>query len=297
MKPQRLSKKLNPLGEIMNLPEAFDQLKKNKHNTSFENLGDWLDQNTSKPRKMKTLYKIAASLTLTALIFIACSIPVQQEEEIGYMIKGYLETEVTVDLKAQLADAAAVKLTQLNASAVLHEEKEIEIANKSTNSFTHSMAEVVLILPDANIEVAKDKKNMMASKFDFHSIEVLPIEETVERPLYKAALHTLDIKVGKELTDEQVVERINTFLHENSNSQGKAKISVDENGNRFVEIAVDLSGDNRQVKRKVEGLYNELAPNHAQQMRANMTEEELKELKQKEIEKMNMKKAKLEKDQ
>ncbi len=294
MKPQRLSKKLNPLGEIMNLPEAFDQLKKKKHDTSFENLGDWLDQNTSKPRKMKTLYKIAASLTLTALIFIACSIPVQQEEEIGYMIKGYLETEVTVDLKAQLADAAAVKLTQLNASAVLHEEKEIEIANEPTNSFTHSMAEVVLILPDANIEAAKEKKNMMASKFDFHSIEVLPIEETVERPLYEAALHTLDIKVGKELSDEQVVERINSFLHENSSSQGKAKISVDENGNRFVEIAVDLSGDNRQVKRKVEGLYNELAPNHAQEMRANMTEEELKELKQKEIEKMKAKKDQLE---
>lgn len=278
----------------MNLPDAFNQLKNTKHDSSFENLGEWLGQNTSKPKKMKSLYKIAASLTLTALIFIACSIPVQQEEEIGYMIKGYIETEITVDLRTQLADAAAVKLTQLNANTVLHEEEqEIEIVDQAENNFTQSMAEIVLILPDADINLANEKKNSMAAKFDFHSIEVLPIEETVERPFYEAALHNLDIKVGKELSEEQVVERINTFLHENSSSNGRAKISLDEQGNRFVEIAVDLSGDNHQVKRTVERLYNELVPNHAKEMRDNMTKEELMELKQKEIDKAKAKKAQL----
>ncbi|MEP1306961.1 MAG: hypothetical protein ABJK11_17870 [Balneola sp.] len=294
MKPLKSSKKLNPLGENMNLPDAFNQLKNTKHDSSFENLGEWLGQNTSKPKKMKSLYKIAASLTLTALIFIACSIPVQQEEEIGYMIKGYIETEITVDLRTQLADAAAVKLTQLNANTVLHEEEqEIEIVDQAENNFTQSMAEIVLILPDADINLANEKKNSMAAKFDFHSIEVLPIEETVERPFYEAALHNLDIKVGKELSEEQVVERINTFLHENSSSNGRAKISLDEQGNRFVEIAVDLSGDNHQVKRTVERLYNELVPNHAKEMRDNMTKEELMELKQKEIDKAKAKKAQL----
>jgi len=294
MKPLKSSKKLNPLGENMNLPDAFNQLKNTKHDSSFENLGEWLGQNTSKPKKMKSLYKIAASLTLTALIFIACSIPVQQEEEIGYMIKGYIETEITVDLRTQLADAAAVKLTQLNANTVLHEEEqEIEIVDQAENNFTQSMAEIVLILPDADINLANEKKNSMASKFDFHSIEVLPIEETVERPFYEAALHNLDIKVGKELSEEQVVERINTFLHENSSSNGRAKISLDEQGNRFVEIAVDLSGDNHQVKRTVERLYNELVPNHTKEMRENMTKEELMELKQKEIDKAKAKKAQL----
>ncbi|MEP1140006.1 MAG: hypothetical protein ABJH44_07235, partial [Balneola sp.] len=259
-----------------------------------ENLGEWLGQNTSKPKKMKSLYKIAASLIFATMILIACTVPVQHEEEIGYMIKGYIETEITVDLKSQLADAAAVKLTQLNANTVLHEEEqEIEIVDQAENNFTQSMAEIVLILPDADINLANEKKNSMAAKFDFHSIEVLPIEETVERPFYEAALHNLDIKVGKELSEEQVVERINTFLHENSSSNGRAKISLDEQGNRFVEIAVDLSGDNHQVKRTVERLYNELVPNHAKEMRDNMTKEELMELKQKEIDKAKAKKAQL----
>ncbi|MEO9887800.1 MAG: hypothetical protein ABJR05_17375 [Balneola sp.] len=294
MKPLKSSKKLNPLGENMNLPDAFNQLKNTKHDSSFENLGEWLGQNTSKPKKMKSLYKIAASLIFATMILIACTVPVQHEEEIGYMIKGYIETEITVDLKSQLADAAAVKLTQLNANTVLHEEEqEIEIVDQAENNFTQSMAEIVLILPDADINLANEKKNSMAAKFDFHSIEVLPIEETVERPFYEAALHNLDIKVGKELSEEQVVERINTFLHENSSSNGRAKISLDEQGNRFVEIAVDLSGDNHQVKRTVERLYNELVPNHAKEMRDNMTKEELMELKQKEIDKAKAKKAQL----
>ncbi len=294
MKPLKSSKKLNPLGEIMNLSDAFNKYKNTKHDSSFENLGDWLANNNSKPKKMKSLYKIAASLIFATMILIACTVPVQHEEEIGYMIKGYIETEITVDLKSQLADAAAVKLTQLNANAVLHEEEQkIEIVDQAENNFTQSMAEIVLILPDADINLANEKKNSMASKFDFHSIEVLPIEETVERPFYEAALHNLDIKVGKELSEEQVVERINTFLHENSSSNGRAKISLDEQGNRFVEIAVDLSGDNHQVKRTVERLYNELVPNHTKEMRENMTKEELMELKQKEIDKAKAKKAQL----
>lgn len=282
MKPLKLSKKLNPLGEIMNLPDAFKQIKKTKHDSSFENLGDWLANNNSKPKKMKTFYKIAASLIFATMILIACTVPVQHEEEIGYMIKG-IATSESVSLKSKLAQFPSIDPSQLSISEIIHEEIG---AGEET---IERVEEIVMILPEANYKAAKDKKATLAGMFNFKSLEILPIEETVERTVFESALHTLDIKVKDEISDLKVANRINTFLHENSNAKGDAKVLTDKDGNRFVVLEVGIDKNSgAATKRSIKSLVNELTPEENKVLHRNMSETEIIELKERESEKKQL---------
>ena len=99
MKPQPSSKKSIQWGDAMNLKEELNQFKKHTHEHSLQELGNWLDQNHKTPRKMRPIYKIAASFAALMLVLVACNMPVQQEEELGYMIVGIVEAE-GADLEA-----------------------------------------------------------------------------------------------------------------------------------------------------------------------------------------------------
>lgn len=288
MRPLTLSKKSNPLGEIMNLQDAFAKLKQSKHDSSFENLGEWLNNN-SKPGKMKSIYKIAASFILAGLIFIACSMPVQQEEEIGYMIKGLASVEVA-KLKTNLAQIPNINLSELSLNQVIFEEESGEASPSK-------LTEVIMVLPEANYEAALNKKASLASAYDFESLEILPIEETVERPLYEVALKTtFDLKLRNDLPDSLIAKRIDKFLHENSSIEGNSKVHTDENGVRYVEIVIEdaLEGAkelgiqftrdanaNIQLKRGIESLHHDLSAQEALRVvdSTGMEEAEIRELK------------------
>lgn len=68
----------------MNESNAFNTYKKHDHSESLKKLGPWLDQQSQKPNDMRQFYKIAASFLIAALVLVACTVPVEQEEEIGY---------------------------------------------------------------------------------------------------------------------------------------------------------------------------------------------------------------------
>ncbi len=286
MKPSKLSTKSNLLGEVMKLSDNFKNLKKRDHSSSFDDLGEWLDQNSKQPNTMKNIYKIAASFIFATLILIACTVPVEQEEEIGYMIKGIAETE-SVNLKSKLAEIPGLKISQLSINDIIFEQEETEFEKKETQEKSASyFSEVIMVLPEANYDAAVDNKSKLMAAFDFESIEILPIEEKVERTFFDSALHTLELKVDKSLTDEKVAARINTFLHENSNAKGDAKILIDENGNRFVVLEVGM--DKNAVyttKKSIEELVNDLTPEENRFIMEEMTNEEVMELKEKEVQK------------
>jgi len=272
----------------MNLSDAFNKYKNTKHDSSFENLGDWLANNNSKPKKMNSLYKIAASLIFVTLILIACTVPVQHEEEIGYMIKGIapnVDTNFKFNYKFKFEEVD-LNPSQVSISQLLIEHEEAG----ETNS--EKMTEVVMVLPKADFAEAEDKKSKLSGIFDFQSLEILPIEETVERTVFESALHTFDLKVKEEITEEEITVSINKFLHENSNNKGKANLKTDKEGNRFVEIEIVFE-ENSPVdpKRSIEGLYKELTPEN-NFIHEEMSEEELKALKLREIKKQEMKKHK-----
>lgn len=229
MKPQKLSMKLNPSGDSMNLPEAFNNLKNQDHSSSFDDLGEWLNQNTQKPGKMKKTYKIAASFVLAGLIFVACTVPVQQEEEIGYMIKGLAYPEAG-HAKAQMDSMPMAEFKQMTINPVLHDHSSGE---------TEELLEMVLVLPDSDYDAALDKKAKLSSLYNFKSLEILAMGEYVERPLYEVALHKLDINLSDDMPDSVLAKKIDKFVFENSTVEGNARVFVDAGGYKIVEIITE----------------------------------------------------------
>ncbi|MBO6522910.1 MAG: hypothetical protein JJ971_03720 [Balneolaceae bacterium] len=278
MKPLKLSTNTNLLGEDMKQSKAFDNLKKRDHSASFDGLGTWLDQNHKKPNTMKNIYKIAASFIFATLILIACTVPVEQEEEIGYMIKGMAAPDA-ISLKSKLAEVPGLDPSQVSVHQVLHEEIGKGKAEKRT--------EVVMVLPEANYQAAQDKRDALSAVFDFQSIEILPIEEKVERTFFDAALHTLELKVDKTMSEEKVSARINVFLHENSSAKGDAKILKDENGNRFVVLEVGLDKNSAyEVKKSIEELTNDIGPEGNKFIHEDGSEQKVIEIKKQDPEKL-----------
>jgi hypothetical protein len=235
MKLPELSKKLNPLGEAMNLHQAFDKLRGSDHSKSFDELGPWLDQNSKTTRPMKNIYKIAASFIVATLILIACSVPVEQEEEIGYMIKG-ISVETMETGKAKLAQLPSINKSEIRLAPVLHE----MLIEDGKVLPPEQVTELVLVLPDTDYESALIKKRALEDAMSFKSIEILPIEDTFERTIFESTLHKLDIREKESvITDEHFKMRVRSFLKENTESlteEFEVEIKLDDKGNRFVEI-------------------------------------------------------------
>ena len=287
----------------MNLSEAFNTFKAHDHSASFDELGPWLDQQPQSPKKMKTIYKIAASLTFLAVILVACTVPVAQEEEIGYMIKG-ITVESIDSGKMKLAQIPSINKAEVRFTPVIH-----ELLVKDGKALPpEEVTEVVLVLPEANYDAAVTKKQALEAAFSFKSIEILPIEETVERTMFETALNkTFDIKVDKQFTEEEVEIRINTFLHEHSSFDGEVEIKLDREGNRYVEVEIETAKlgapriqihsadgedeieitptESYKVNRDIEQLYQEFTTDGNEVILEEITPEQLLELKKKELEK------------
>lgn len=239
MKQKKLSKKLNPQGDDMNLPEAFNKIKKTKHDSSFEQLEDWLKNTNSKSTNMKTIYKVAATFIITAMVLIACSIPVEQNQEIGFMIKGKRSFEIS-NTKSKNAFKESFDVAKGKFGDQIVFGISVEQNNDSPPITT---SEVVLLLPDANMDEVDLKLKELNTFFNFDDIDVLPIQQEREVPFYEAALSKFNIKMGVGISDEELVRKMNNVLHENSNISGKAEITTDENGNKIVEIIIEEVGN------------------------------------------------------
>jgi len=260
----------------MNVPEAFKSLKNHDHSSSFNGLGTWLDQHSKGPKQMKNFYKIAASLVATAIILVACTVPVQQEEEIGYMIRG-LSTESEAVGKGKIANLSGINMAEVQFIPVLH-----EIINKeSSNSEPQVYTEVVMLMPQANLKAAQDKANALMAAVDFDQIDIMPIQETVERTFFESALQkTFNVKIDPDLSEAQISARINNFLHENSSVVETAVIEEDEKGNRHAVFVFEMGEDGKfEVKRDIEELYNDLTPGENEFLHKDVSEEDVLQLK------------------
>ncbi len=272
----------------MKVSDAFNSLKSHDHSASFEGLGPWLDQKSKRPKPMKNFYKVAASLVATALILVACTVPVSHDEEIGYMIKGTI-TEMPEEGRGKIVNLSAVNFDEVQFTPVVKE----FLHEDGTNYLSNELTEVVLLLPEANLAVAEQKLEALESVLSFETINLLPIEDRVERTLFESALHnTFDIKIDPELTENEIEERINIFLHENSSITENIFVEKDENGNRKAVFRVrmyeDAEGSSFMIKEDIEQLYIDLGPDQ----NLFVTEEEREAMKELEIQKIEEEKKK-----
>lgn len=231
---------------------------------------------------MKNLSKIAASLVIGTLVMLACTVPVEHEEEIGYMIKG-ISVETISSGKQKVAQLSEVNLSEVQFTPVLHE----MLIEDGKALPPEEVTEIILVLPEANYQAAEVKKEALQAVLNFKSVEILPIADTVEKTFFESAMEkTFNIRVDNKFTEEEVEVRINSFLHENSMSGGEAEIEIDASGNRHAVFRIRIEDQGTyEVKRDIEQLYNDLTPEENKVFHQNMTEEEVKALKEREIEK------------
>ncbi len=260
MKPQPSSKKSIQWGDAMNLKEELNQFKKHTHKHSLEELGNWLDQNHKTPRKMRPIYKIAASFVALMLIFVACTMPVQQEEELGYMIVGIVEAE-GAEITKTLSQSRTIDMDQVILNDVIYEAEDDSKESKEKAGKSDSHKEIVLVLPDADLDEASQKRDELQSMFSFKSINVFPMEEEVERPLYEVALHSLNLVIDSSTSDSVLAYNIDKYLHENSSFEGSARVAYNEKGVPVVEIVEQVSNlsSRLQILRDSGAEYDEQA--------------------------------------
>ncbi len=185
---------------------------------------------------MKSIYKIAASFTLIAVIFIACSVPVEQNQEIGYMIKGVSSLNQP-DIKSKMmsgnfaSDDIGMSQVNINTQVMERDGEEPEV-----------ITEVMMILPEADYELAESKRAALNEIFNFSRSEILPIEGKVEKSFFESTLERFDINlnINPDLTEEEIELQITNFLKEQGEHMtGEVEVSVDELGRKVVEIKME----------------------------------------------------------
>jgi len=236
----------------MEYDRLFNNLNIHNHDSSFDDFGDWLDQKTNRDKDMKTLFKIAASVVITSLILVACSMPLEHEEEIGYMIQGY-----------SFKPNSELLQSKQNLSDDIREEVSIiQVGGNYQFNSSPQKSEIILMLPDANHNLAEANKTQLEEVLDIRDLRIEPIKDTVERSLFSSTLKSLEIDTKPSLNDEQITARFNAFLNEHSSSEGQVVLLKNEDGQRKVKIrftATAVETSTLTGKKAVEGLLNDLS--------------------------------------
>ena len=194
----------------MDFNKQLNNYKETDYSDSLPDTLAWLGKQDSNGNKDGfSIYKIAASLLILSLGVIACSLPVDQTEELGYTIKGTSIMSVSTETKELSAFMNQIRQIREENPARIN----YSILDKDTEH-ARAQIEVVMILPEATLEEAKAEEARLSSLADFTSIEILPIEGSVKRPLYAAALDKFEI-VEEEVSTEEVAKGINTWIYRN----------------------------------------------------------------------------------
>jgi hypothetical protein len=250
--------------ERSRMDKYWDKIKEEKYDGTFERTTKALLRNqTTEPetglRKksiMKSFiaehkYKIIIAVFL-ALIVGACNMPVTQENTVGYAIAW------TTKAENQKSVAESTK----NLSWTKNSATSISIKNVGGSD----IAEFNIILQGIEEKTAMSYKTDLERIKEINSVKILPLKESVTRPVYAAALYTFfrtDIS-SKGKSEAEVKAEIERQLKENGfensivtfeNVEGKQKLMIKfpENANmngKNMEVRVEGDGKQEVVKMK-----------------------------------------------
>lgn len=246
------------------MDKYWDKIKEEKYDGTFERTTKALLRNqTTEPgtglRKksiMKSFiaehkYKIIIAVFL-ALIVGACNLPVTQENTVGYAIAW------TTKAENQKTVAESTK----NFPWMKNSATSISIKNVGGSD----IAEFNVILQGIEEKTAMSYKTDLEKIKEINSVKILPLKESITRPVYAAALYTFfrtDIsskgkseaevkaEIERQLKDNGFENSIVTF--ENVEGKQKLMIKFPENANmngKNMEVRVEGDGKQEVVKMK-----------------------------------------------
>jgi tRNA threonylcarbamoyladenosine modification (KEOPS) complex Pcc1 subunit len=262
------------------MDKYWDKIKEEKYEGTFERTTKALLRNqTEKPimghkrkSKMKAFilehkFKIIVAVFL-ALIVGACNYPVAQVNTVGYAIAWTTKAENQKTVMESLG-----KLSWANNSS-------INVYMKKSND--NVLMEFNFVLPGIDENTVLKYKSDLEKIKEVTSIKVLPLKESITRPVYSAALYSffrVDIS-SKGKSDAEVKAEIEKQLKDNGfensvvtfeNTDGKHKLTIKAPDNadmkgKNMEVRVD--GDGKQEVIKMKTMKGEID--------SKMTDEEIK---------------------
>lgn len=245
------------------MEKHIKKLKENNYDSSFEKTSDWLIESQQKLLNLKTQRKKSimkeyitkhklqfAIIIFAALLLAACNMPVTQEDTVGYALSWTVPSSENKTVTDNLQ-----KLSWYNNSNITAESKSVS---------GQEITEYKLIVQSNDEKLVTSYKNDLERIKEITSIKILPLNESVKRPVYSAALHSffkIDIKSDK-MSDEEVQAEITRQLQSAEFNDMVVSYKPDDKGKKKLEIKL------------IEGLKNE----GSRQMEVNVDNKNGKEV-------------------
>jgi len=248
------------------MDEYIKRLKEKKYDESFERTSEWLiksqtkllnKQNQRRTFKMKqylSKHKLQfAIIIFFAFLIAACNYPISQNDTVGYVLSWTAPTSNT---------AVTESLNKLD----WYKNSNITASVKNINGT--DITEYKLLVQSFEDKLVMNYQNDLEKINQLTSIKIIPINESVKRPVYSAALHSffkIDINSSK-MSDEKVQNELKRQLNDawyygvdvifknDENGRRKLDIKLPENNNtnenKTLEVNVDDNNGKQVVKLK-----------------------------------------------
>jgi len=258
----------------------WDKIRQEKYDGTFERTTKALLRNQTvnpdgdiiRKKSMKSFilvhkYKIIIAIFL-ALVAGACNYPVSQQNTVGYAMAWTTKAE-----NQKMVTESTKKLPWTNNSAI-----NINVKNTGGTE----LAEFNIILQGIDEKTAMSYKTDLEKIKEINSVKILPLTESITRPVYAAALYSffrVDInskgkseaevkaEIERQLKDNGFENSVVTF--DNVNGKQRLMVKFPENSDmkgKSMEVRVDGDGKEEVVKMKtMKGIIDK-----------NMTDEEIK---------------------
>lgn len=204
-KPRKPSDEVDP-------GRYFGALREHEPHDSFPAIQDWItkvsqDANASvrhdklplSPMKVfihTYRMRLAISSFMLAITFISCTTPVEQEETIGYMVSGIIESAHAQAATHQLGNLEWIRADQLELGVVAFDQSMIEDEASKTEREIPLDHRFVIALPETGETQAHAWAEDLRGIVGIRKIHVAPLHMTAEVPVYKAVIKSIWEKNG-----------------------------------------------------------------------------------------------------
>jgi len=271
----------------------FAAWKSQAHETSFADVQAWLHRNVrSRPARrvlpqprLQTIMtyftlhrrRLALMSLLLATLFVACNLPVEQEETFGFMLSGEIGDEplhVLPRVKAlSWVQPGQMTLTQFQPRAPEELEKtKSQAAAEGQGTFAfRTVADIrfAIVLPEADERQAASWKHELEAIDGVTGVTLEPLQAMVERPVYKAAFYSFRHSVQSDHSvtmfelklDEGDVEHVIEERLENLRMHGIDAVHVTrEDGQRVLELTAPVPIDGSLTQDSLKHFLMEMKP-------------------------------------
>lgn len=231
------------------MEEHIKKLNENKYDESFNGTSMWLINSQNKLLKRKyqrrftkmkeyfVKHKIQfAVVILLAILIAACNMPVTQNSTVGYALSWTVPNSSNSSITESLSKLSWYKNSNITT----------DIKNINGNE----IVEYKLIVQSQDENTVISYKNDLDKIKEISSIKIVPLNESITRPVYSAALYSffkVDINSSK-MSEEQVQAEIKRQLEGAGFNDMNVSYKKDENGKTKLELKLKDGINSRDGK-------------------------------------------------